>query len=298
MYNIGGSFYYPCDPWKKNKRKKITAYRNYRSFQNWFTYLINLFLNTYEFEGMPDTINIRYLMQTLLCEGRVLFFKDNGMSYFALSTSAEGGFNVYYEPLKWRAIGKGYSKTYNLYEDCVLIRVNPIMYPPLFMLEEWAYRISDCERSIDVYSKSMKRPWLAVGEKDEKLTLETIIDDVDNNEIAVVGNNRIAGELTKIYPNSNDGQGLASLWKHKHETIDECLTFLGINNANTEKRERLITSEVESNNQLIQLNQDVVLDWLKLGCDEINKMFGLYTSVKIKHDYIKEDKESLEVNNE
>ena len=38
---------------------------------------------------------------------------------------------------------------------------------------------------------------------------------------------------------------------HKHEIWNECMTFLGINNANTDKRERLITNEVDSNNDLI-----------------------------------------------
>ena len=66
----------------------------------------------------------------------------------------------------------------------------------------------------------------------------------------------------------------------KTNILNECLTFLGINNANTDKRERLVTNEVDSNNEMIQINSDVMLETRKQACEEINKMFGLNISVE------------------
>lgn len=38
---------------------------------------------------------------------------------------------------------------------------------------------------------------------------------------------------------------------YKYQVFNECLTMLGINNANMDKKESLIINEVESNDQLV-----------------------------------------------
>ena len=57
------------------------------------------------------------------------------------------------------------------------------------------------------------------------------------------------------------------------------MTDLGIDNANTEKRERLITAEVESNNNEVKLWADQALDELKESCQKASDMFGIELSV-------------------
>ena len=60
---------------------------------------------------------------------------------------------------------------------------------------------------------------------------------------------------------------------HKHEIFNEALTVLGIDNANTDKKERLITNEVESNEQLVSYYLNCWYKTRKRACDEINKKF-------------------------
>lgn len=57
------------------------------------------------------------------------------------------------------------------------------------------------------------------------------------------------------------------------------LTDLGIPNANTDKKERLITSEVESNNIETYLWADLALESLKKGCEEAREMFNIELDV-------------------
>lgn len=61
----------------------------------------------------------------------------------------------------------------------------------------------------------------------------------------------------------------------------ECKFYsdLGIPNSNTEKKERLITAEVESNDVEVKLWADLALEELKKSCKKSNKMFGLNLSV-------------------
>lgn len=294
MFNGFGGFMFPVNPWDRHKKRKDARWKNNREFYNWFVYLANLYLNAFEWKGLPETVNVRFLEETLFWDGKALFVDDPSMSYLALPCAGEGNMNVYWEYTKYRATSNLYNRTFDA-DECVLMRENQIMYPPLFMIETWAAKVSDATRTIDVYAKTMKKPWLITCENDDKLTHKTLIEDIDDNELLVIGANRLGGESMKAYGNSQDGQGLMALWRHKHELLDECLTWFGINNANTEKRERLITSEVESNNQLIQLNIDTALDWRKKAAEDINDMFGLNVTVELKHDYIAESAEQ-EVN--
>ena len=56
-------------------------------------------------------------------------------------------------------------------------------------------------------------------------------------------------------------------------------TYIGIPNANTDKRERLVTDEVNANNVETATRCELWLDSLKKGCQKVNDMFGLTLSV-------------------
>ena len=56
----------------------------------------------------------------------------------------------------------------------------------------------------------------------------------------------------------------------------------GINNANTDKRERLITDEVNANNQLVQLCGDTGLLCRKQACEKFNKLYGTNIDVELR----------------
>ena len=73
---------------------------------------------------------------------------------------------------------------------------------------------------------------------------------------------------------------LDKLQNYKNEMRSELLTFLGINNNNIVKKERLITDEVNANNELISIMIDLMFDLRKKACDEINKMYGLNINVE------------------
>jgi hypothetical protein len=63
----------------------------------------------------------------------------------------------------------------------------------------------------------------------------------------------------------------------------EFLTMIGIPNANTEKRERLISDEVNANAVETQTLLDLWLDSLTAGADEANRMFGLNLSFEKRY---------------
>lgn len=74
------------------------------------------------------------------------------------------------------------------------------------------------------------------------------------------------------------------------KTLDMFDTEIGIPNANTQKKERLITDEVNQNNIGTQTKAELWLETMKEGCDKVNKMFGLSLNVELR---FKEQLETL-----
>ena len=74
------------------------------------------------------------------------------------------------------------------------------------------------------------------------------------------------------------------------------MTYLGINNSNQEKRERLVEDEVSANNDQVNAFRNIALNARKQACEEINKMFGLNVDVEWNLDS-SYDKEEMEDEN-
>ena len=76
----------------------------------------------------------------------------------------------------------------------------------------------------------------------------------------------------------------------------EFLSFLGVNNVQNEKAERLITDEVNANNQFISINLETMLYERKSACKQINERFGLDVTVKtrVQSEIIESDKPAFD----
>ena len=78
----------------------------------------------------------------------------------------------------------------------------------------------------------------------------------------------------------------------------EILTFFGLNNS-FEKKERLLVDEVNSNNDYINRNVDIMYANRQVACEELNKKFGLNVKVSknnnFENSYDQEGEEEGEV---
>ena len=70
-------------------------------------------------------------------------------------------------------------------------------------------------------------------------------------------------------------------------------TDFGIPNANTEKRERMIQSEVESNDADTRTRAEMWLANLKKSCEKTRKMFGIEIDVEWAKGVVKNDSDII-----
>ena len=105
-----------------------------------------------------------------------------------------------------------------------------------------------------------------------KATIKAMYEKVDNLEPLILADKSIITEgiqvLTTPTPYVAD-----KLNQYKYELEREILTFHGLNN-NFEKKERLLTNEVDSNNDYISSNLEIQYKNRLIAQDLLNQKFG------------------------
>ena len=141
-------------------------------------------------------------------------------------------------------------------------------------MELFALRLYEAERTADVNIKAQKTPVLLLMDEKQRLTMENIYSQYDGNKPVIFGDKNSLGENVIKAINTQAPFIADKIIDYKKEIWNEALTFLGINNIMVDKKERLITDEANSNNELINLNLQSYLAPREEACRQFNEKFG------------------------
>jgi len=285
-------FPFTLGQWPNNKKNQR---ENNEQYLDTFNNLCDIFLNLFEWKGLPETCNARALEQVLLFQGKVLFFRhhDNGAFMHCPFNFDGDQINFYGEWTRYRTNAPGYQQVEYTDENSYVIRNTPTMFPTWMTLDIYARKLFDNARAIDVVQQTMKRPFLIAGTKDLVLTIEKIMAGVEENEWIKILNKEVMDKSAfEFFPIPNNGQNLYALWDNYRNNMSEIYKRIGIRFLTSDKAERLVTKEATGNTNITQANGDMLLDIRQLACKGINEMFGLNISVDYKHDYVRDLDES------
>lgn len=268
---------------KKMNETDLAMAINNKTYIDYLDRLKLLAVSLFKWKGLDDVAGFgasRFLELSLYENGRACFVKDESKGYLALKVNPMDKLNVYNLPVKVLAWSIGYNKTY-AFDDIVYIMNNELELPTANTLSLFAYRLYETERTIDVNLIAQKTPVLIEGDTKTILTLKNVYMQYSGNTPFIFGNKQfdISNKLNVL---KTDAPYLVDkLELHKHEIWNEALTYLGIDNANTDKKERLITDEVESNNDLISYYLNCFYKTRKQACDLINERYDLNIEIEL-----------------
>lgn len=243
-----------------------------------------LALNMFKWTGLEELgIEERHIENWLFDEGFCLAFKDEEMGLMCLKCQGYGQPNVLGDYTKYRATGFGYNKVYDA-DKCVLIENNKMRMATYEAIGYFTNQLYEIVRTRDTNIKTLKLPFMVSTTDDKELTSKKIIERVEDNEWVIVINGKTINvdEFMKVLP-TGVKPFTAELTDQYHDIMNEALTYLGINNANTDKKERLITSEANANNQYIDSCAQMFLEARERACEEINKMFDTNIKVELRN---------------
>lgn len=273
---------------KKITETELAASINKRTFIDYSDRLRLLATSIFSWKNLEKYCGFgseRFIEQVLFDMGRGCFVKDPELGFMVLNVNPSDKLNVYNLPTKVNAWSFGYNKQFNL-DDIVYIMNNSIEKPTVETISLFAYRLYDTERVTDTNLNAQRTPVLLECDKNTLLSLKNAYMKYEGNEPFIYGNKAydLNNRITAV--NTQAPYLLDKLDIHKHQIWDDALTFLGIDNANTDKKERLITDEVESNNQLVNNYLNCFYKTRKLACDMINEKFDLDIEIELNKDIV------------
>lgn len=279
----------------KGKREKWeSALLNNRTYLQYYNRLLELAINMYEWKNLPDTVDERFLELTLFSDGMAVFFQDDGgLGYLCLQCMIGGELDVYRIPIDRTAYAtNGYQMRLNN-QNSVIIFNNYTHTNSMLDVEMYARRLYEIERTIDVNVKAQKTPLMIRATENQRLTMKNLYMQYDGNEPFIFGDKQLDIDGIKVL-NTNAPYVADKLNILKRQIWNEALTYLGIENSNTEKRERLVSDEITSNLGGVSAQRFCRLNARRKAAEQINKMFGL----KIQVDFREEIKTMFQDNNE
>lgn len=247
----------------------------------------NLALSSFSWEGLPEKIESRYIEQALFTFGQAVFFNDKDYGLMCLPCSNAGKLNVNGEPLKVIATGFGFSRIVDLKEG-VLIRNNPTNTSTESYLRQYAEDMLEVERSMKANIKQQKFPYCFITDEKTRLSMRNIFKKIEDCEPVIYINEGLSLENFQFF-DTQAPYVADKLREERYELEREILTFLGLNN-NFEKSERLLVDEINSNNDFICRNAELMFEERQKASKKINEIFSLNISVKnnnILHETLK-----------
>lgn len=277
---------------------KQNEYQNFITTELYFNQIVNYSLNVYKWINMPKEIDLRFLELCLQFNGKGCMFKDsvNG-KYMFLQVNQNGPLDVYRNPTKFTAFGiNGYSRDLTN-EDGVICYNNYTRMPNIWKLWEFAERIADVQRTIDVNLTLWKMPAIYRTSNKKLFSFKNFVNKILNNEVAIFVDEGFTPDgmpLTVI--NHNVDYVIDKLEIEKKQLWNECMLFIGIDNSNQDKKERMITDEVNANNGQVEQSRYIGLDARREFCEKVNEMFGLDIWCEFRHNEDKTTSENQEEN--
>lgn len=237
-----------------------------------------------EWRGLPSTINQRFLELILFSDGKCVFFKDESLGYVALRMTSGGYLDVYGEPTNRTAYASnGYMNADLNESNSVIIYNNMIHTSSMLEVENYAKRLYDIDRSIDVNAKAQKTPILIMCDESERLTLKNAYAKYEGNEPVIYAGRNFNPNAVRVLT-TGAPYVCDKLYQLKTQIWNEALTYLGISNINITKKERLITDEVTRNQGGTVASRYSRINARQQACEKINELFGLNVSFDFRED--------------
>lgn len=264
---------------------------NSSTFQDYLLRLRKIALSIFEWNNLPTSMNERKLEMDLFDKGIASLLKDEKYGFINTSCSSSGDLNIYGLPTRLNCYSFEYQTMRKLYtgslgqseaqrkarenQECILVMNNWDLLPTSTTLELYAYKLYEADMSALVNIKAQKTPVMILINENQKLAMENLYSQYDGNKPFIFGDkDSLSPEQIKAL--RTEAPFVADkIQEYKNTIWNEALQFLGINNIMIEKKERLITDEASSNNEVVNLNLQSFLIPRLEACKQFNEKFGL-----------------------
>ena len=269
-------------------------------YTEYFKQLTYIALRLIVFEDIPKTIDPTFFKYSILMLGKVVVFKldqdilDERQSQMyplksgdvvALNGKDSNTQTIYYMHNKVLVTNPVFTKTYNLTpgKDCEIVYcTEPDRYRifgrgGLFgLIARTATILADNDISISVAQRNTRLVNLiSADDTNTKRSVDLIMGDIYSGKPYKCVQSNLLGNLQSIpMTQTTSNQYLVQLIEMRQYIYSHFYECLGLQTHDNMKKERLITEEINDNEELSALNIDDILKCIQEGLERVNAMFG------------------------
>ena len=303
MSNIIPGYYDTIDGYNARISPSTVHVKNTRLAQFFKRYLLQEAMSVFEWQ-IPETWDRAYFLYVLYVFGYIGIIKTDKYGVIP-QHGGLGGYNVFYAP-KWMLISNPlFDMTYrpDIGIDCVCLKLEPDYCGLYDIVDYYGDMMALTAETAGINIVNSKLSYVfAADNKASAESYKKLYDDLQQGNPAAVVDQELLdddGALRVQLFNQNVGQNFIAdrLLEVLRDIRCMFLTDIGIPNANTQKRERLTTDEVNANNSETMSKCSLWLSELKKGCEQVRQMFGIDISVDWRKDLIQQPALPEEVDN-
>lgn len=266
-------------------RKSIVETFESRSFI--YTMLTKIVYGRFEWSNLPYGLTSRQL--------------ERFITNWSASTHAAGTYNDKYGPIILPAVNADMRNLYYLSnrqnlqgsentftvdtEKCALFYDNSSYNNLYSVISETEKRLSDIWVTMKLNTNQKRNPWAFSGNEDEIQSIRASVAKTEENQ-GYIFLTRETADLLKnnsqpFFP-TNVEYICPQMMEQYQQVFNNFLTLIGVNNVPVMKKERLITDEAQSNNQLVIFNRDDCIRRREEAAQEFYNLTGVLLDVKWK----------------
>ena len=249
---------------------------------------------------MPEYWAKNYVLYVLYCWGYFAVVNTDKFGVIPQGCSLSG-YDVMYQPT--HAIISNPLLTGILQpridRECALVRLQPDYGGILDKVSYYADMMSLCSEAIGTNLFNSKLAYVfGCTDKRSAESFKKMFDKVASGEPAAFISKELFNEdgspnWMQFNQDLKNSYIAGSILEDMRKIEMQFMTDLGIPNSNTEKKERLITAEVESNDVEVKLWADMALEELQKSCKKAADLFGIELSVDWRYkEEVRADDES------
>ena len=278
-----------------------TAELNQLAYFAWLDEFVQVALSQFSWEGLPDSIDPRFVEWCLLYYGNCCLFDmsaDGSGQIAAQPCTWAGPGNLYLNPTEvlitpitgeLASLGAPWTRHASWWgdpsgevrkPDCVVIFDSLTRYPVIQSLTYYARSCADLDRTLDVHLSQLVMPWIGTCDERQRSAIVNYYKQITGHEpCVVVADRSTITEDLRVLDTRVDYIG-SDLLDAQARRADQAFTRLGVQNGFTNKKERLIRDEQASNDEQIMLLRKSRMDARQRAADQAREVLGLNLKVR------------------
>lgn len=235
------------------------------------------------YEGLPDTIP-QHVLENMLQRKGYVFITEHNDDLYALSGGLGGEPDVYGRPTIITVANPALklNQTFDIEKDGVLIKNDSNANPLVNLIGGYAVLMTDAVISINLSSILTRIPMLISASDDAtKESAEAFMAGIVDGDFSIIGENAFFKGVNTHNTQGSNSVPLSQLIELIQYYKASLMNDIGLNANYNMKRERLNTSEVSLNIDVLLPYVDNMLAERKLAINALNEMYEMDITVDL-----------------